>query len=70
MCVAIWIIAICEAIRVLQNMIQLLMVKHDSGERDNAYKAFVDSLKDDDKEMVKKLLTELNEKPEVKDHGV
>ena len=55
---AIWIIAICELIRAAQNTVQLMEIKHDTGARDNAYKAFVDSLKDTDREMVRKLLEE------------
>ena len=56
--IAIWIIAICEIIRALQNAFQLYMAYHDTGARDNAYKAFVESLKDDDRTMVRKLLEE------------
>lgn len=55
---AIWIIAICELIRIVQNTVQLLAIKQDTGARDNAYHAFVDSLKDTDREMVRKLLEE------------
>lgn len=58
MTTAIWIIAICEIIRALQNAFQLYMTHHDTGARDNAYKAFVESLKDDDRTMVRKLLEE------------
>lgn len=58
MIIAIWIIAICEIVRALQNGLQLYMVHKDTGERDNAYKAFVDSLNDSDEEMVRKLLEE------------
>lgn len=56
--VAIWIIAVCEVVRAIQNAFQLYMAHHDTGARDNAYKAFVDSLKDDDRTMVRKLLEE------------
>ena len=45
MIIAIWIIAICELIRIAQNMIQLLAIKHDTKGRDNAYAEFVKSLK-------------------------
>lgn len=58
MIIAIWLIAICELIRIVQNTVQLLAIKQDTGARDNAYKAFVDSLKDTDREMVRKLLEE------------
>ena len=56
--IAIWIIAVCEVIRALQNAFQLFMTHHDTDARDNAYKAFIDSLKDDDRTMVHKLLEE------------
>ena len=58
---AIWIIALCEAVRVIQNMLQLGMVKHDTGARDNAYAEFVKSLKQSDREFVRKLLQEFEE---------
>lgn len=58
MTTALWIIAICEIIRALQNAFQLHMTHHDTGARDNAYQAFIDSLKDDDRTMVRKLLEE------------
>ena len=61
MYVAIWIIAVCEVIRVCQNWWQLLMVSKDSGARDNAYKEFVKSLKSDDRQFVKSLLEEFEE---------
>lgn len=58
MTVALWIIAICEIVRALQNMLQLMAVKHDLSQRDNAYAEFVKSLKDTDREFVKKMLEE------------
>ena len=58
MTIALWIIAICELIRAAQNMLQLAMIKHDTGARDNAYAEFVKSLKDDDREFVRKMLKE------------
>lgn len=59
MTIAIWIIAVCEVIRMLQNIFQLWLIKHDTGARDDAYKAFIDSMKADDKEFVANLLREL-----------
>jgi hypothetical protein len=56
--IAIWVIAICEVVRILQNMAQLMMVHHDTGARDNAYAEFVKSLKDTDEEFVENLLRE------------
>lgn len=38
---ALWIIAICEVIRAVQNLLQLRMLKRDTGARDNAYTEFV-----------------------------
>ena len=61
MTTAIWIIAIVEVIRALQNMAQLIMVKHDTGARDNAYAEFVKSLKASDREFVRKMLEEFEE---------
>ena len=55
---AIWIIAICEVIRAIQNMMQIAMVKHDTKARDNAYAEFVKSLNKTDKEFVKQMLKE------------
>ena len=55
---AIWIIAICEVIRVVQNMVQVMAIRHDSGMRKNAYSEFVKSLKYTDREFVEKLLKE------------
>ncbi len=56
--IAIWIIAICEIIRAAQNMVQLMAVRHDTSARDNAYAEFVKSIKQTDKEFVRRLLEE------------
>ncbi len=58
MITALWIIAICEAIRAVQNLMQLWMLKRDTGARDNAYAEFVKSLKQTDKEFVRQMLEE------------
>jgi len=58
MIVALWIIAVCEVIRAIQNMIQIITIRHDTGARDNAYAEFVKSLKQTDKEFVKRMLEE------------
>lgn len=58
MIVALWIIAVCEVIRAIQNMMQLAMVRKDTGARDNAYEEFVKSLKQTDREFVKRMLEE------------
>lgn len=59
--IAIWIIAVCEIIRALQNMMQLTFVKRDEKARDNAYAEFVKSLKVTDKEYVERVLKEFAE---------
>ena len=53
--IAIWIIAICEVVRAAQNMMQIVMVRHDSKKRDNDYAEFVRLLKDSDSDFVKLL---------------
>lgn len=55
---ALWIIAICEVIRALQNLLQLWMWMRDTGARDNAYAEFVKSLKQTDKDFVRQMLEE------------
>lgn len=60
MIAALWIIAVCEVIRAIQNMIQIMTIRHDTGARDNAYEEFVKSLKQTDKEFVKRMLEEFD----------
>ena len=55
---ALWIIAICEVIRVAQNMVQIITIRHDTKGRDNAYAEFVKSLKATDREFVRGMLDE------------
>ena len=55
---ALWIIAICEVIRVAQNMVHIRTIKHDAKGRDNAYAEFVKSLKQSDREFVRSMLDE------------
>lgn len=64
MIVALWIIAVCEVIRAIQNMMQIAMMKHDTGARDNAYAEFVKSLSKTDREFVKDLLEEFESEVE------
>lgn len=56
--IAIWIIAICELIRMAQNAVQITMLRHDTKGRDNAYSEFVKSLKQTDREWGRKVLEE------------
>jgi hypothetical protein len=58
MTIALWIIAICEIIRAAQNMVQIMTIRHDTQGRDNAYAAFIKSLKQTDREFVRKMLEE------------
>ena len=69
MIIAIWIIAICAIVRIVQNSVQLRMIHHDTGARDNAYAEFVKSLKTDDREIVKKLLGEYARQYGEEEHG-
>ena len=55
---ALWIIAVCEVIRVAQNMVQIMTIRHDTKGRDNAYAEFVKSLKQSDREFVRRMLDE------------
>ena len=61
MIVALWIIAVCEVIRAIQNMVQIMTIRHDTGARDNAYAEFVKSLKQTDREFVRRMLEEFQE---------
>lgn len=60
MIIALWIIAICEIIRAIQNLMQLRMLHQDTASRDNAYAEFVKSLKNTDREFVRQLLEEFD----------
>ena len=55
---ALWIIALCEVVRAVQNAIQLKAIKRDTGARDNAYAEFVKSLKMNDRQFVERMLKE------------
>ena len=64
MTIALWIIAVCEVIRAAQNALQLILVNRDSSQRDNAYAEFIKSLKQDDRQFVRRMLEEF-EKGEI-----
>lgn len=55
-----WIIAIVEVIRALQNFIPMILDILDFKRRDNMYSEFIKSLKGSDKEMVRHLLEEFD----------
>ena len=61
MTVALWIIALCEIIRAIQNTIQINMLSGDKAARDNAYSEFVKSLKVSDREWVMDMLERFEE---------
>ena len=67
MTIAIWIIAVCEIIRAAQNMVQIMTIRHDTRGRDNAYAEFIKSLKQTDREFVRKMLEEFEWQAGVKE---
>ena len=56
--IALWIIAICEVIRLIQNTLQLFMMSHSRNDiqMKRATDAFVESLKKTDTEYVEDIL--------------
>lgn len=58
MIVALWIIAVCEVIRLIQNAIQLMALHNEKDMRATAYDEFVKSLHVTDREFVYNLLRE------------
>lgn len=62
MTVAVWIIAVCEVARMVQNAIQLLYLRKEDGNRENAYKEFVKSLNRTDSEFVQSMLKEVEKR--------
>ena len=65
--IAFWIIAVCEVLRVIQNAVQIANIRKQNGLYENATSEFVKSLKDTDREFVKKLLKEFEEQKNVED---
>ena len=65
--IAFWIIAVCEVLRVIQNAVQIRNIRKQSGLYENATSEFVKSLKDTDREFVKKLLKEFEEQENKED---
>lgn len=65
--ITLWIIAICEVLRMLQNALQLYIVHRDADKRDNAYAEFINSLKDTDRQYVRKMLEEFEKQEEQHD---
>jgi len=58
MTIAIWIIAIVELIRAAQNMVQILALRHEMANKDNAYAEYIKSLHMTDREFVRRMLEE------------
>ena len=61
MTIALWIIAVVETIRMVEQSIQLRLIAKDSGARDNAYAEFIKSLKMNDREFVHRMLEEFEQ---------
>ena len=61
MTIALWIIAVVETIRMIEQTLQLRLIAKDSGARDNAYAEFVKSLKMTDREFVHRMLEEFEQ---------
>lgn len=61
MVTALWIIAICEIIRLIQNTIQLTNIINSKALQRNAHEEFIKSLKKNDREFVRDLLKEFEE---------
>lgn len=61
MTIALWIIAVVETIRMVEQSIQLRLIAKDSGARDNAYAEFIKSLKMTDREFVHRMLEEFEQ---------
>ena len=58
MLVALWIIAVCEIIRALQNLFPIVTHILEAEERKRCYSEFIKNLKEPDREWVKNLLEE------------
>lgn len=56
--VALWIIAVCEIIRAIQNIFPIVTHLLEAEERKNCYAEFIKNLKEPDREWVKGLLEE------------
>lgn len=62
MAIALWVIALIEAVRLIEQTLQLRLLVKDTGARDNAYAEFVKSLKSSDREFVRSMLEEFERK--------
>ena len=64
MTVALWIIAIVETIRMIEQSVQLRLIANDTGKRDNVYEELVKSFKASDREYVRNLLEAFDKQDE------
>lgn len=62
MTIAIWIIAICSVIRIIQNSIQLSMLIGEKELRKDLNNEFIESLKKDNRQWAEDILNEFNER--------
>ena len=60
MTTALWIIAIVETIRMIEQSIQLKLIRDDQKPREEAYKEFIKSLKETDEQFARKFRDELD----------
>ena len=58
MIIAIWIIAVCEVIRAIQNIVPIVVQVRNSKSQENAYSEFIKNLKKSDKEFVADMIQE------------
>lgn len=58
---ALWIIAAVETFRAVCQYKQLKLIERDTGSRDRAYEEFIKSLKQTDKEFVRRMLEEFEQ---------
>ncbi len=58
MTIALWIIAVCEVIRALQNIVPIVVQVRNSKSQENAYSEFIKSLKKSDKEFMADMIQE------------
>ena len=62
MTIALWIIAICSVIRIIQNSIQLSMLIGEKELRKDLNNEFIESLKKDNRQWAEDILNEFNER--------
>jgi len=67
MTIALWIIAVCSVVRIVQNSIQLRSLRRNSRSYDGALQEFVKSLNRTDKEFVREVLKEFEKEQEAEE---